>query len=45
MADDGRIHPLRQRMIDDMTLRGMSDVTQRNYLRCVRSCCAFCMPS
>lgn len=41
MADDGRIHPLRQRMIDDMTLRGMSEVTQRNYLRSVRSFCAF----
>ena len=42
MADDSKqpIHPLRQRMIEDMTLRGLSLASQRNYLRAVRSCCA-----
>ena len=34
------IHPLRQRMIEDMTLRGFSPGTQRHYLRAVRACCA-----
>ncbi len=29
----GPISPLRQRLIDDMTLRGFSTETQRNYLR------------
>ena len=33
------IHPLRQRMIEDMTLRGISRATQRTYARAVRSCC------
>jgi hypothetical protein len=41
MADDTIVDPLRQRMIDDMMIRGMAAVTQRNYLRCVRNCCAF----
>jgi len=27
------ISPLRQRMIDDMTVRGFSPATQRNYIR------------
>ena len=41
MADDSKqpIHPLRQRMIEDMTLRGISLASQKNYLRAVRSCC------
>ena len=30
---DGPISPLRQRLIDDMTLRRFSPETQRNYLR------------
>ena len=34
------IHPLRQRMIEDMTLRGISPGTQKHYLRAVRACCA-----
>lgn len=33
------IHPLRQRMIEDMVLRGISTATQKTYLRAVRSCC------
>ncbi len=33
------IHPLRQRMIEDMTLRGISVATQKSYIRAVRSCC------
>jgi site-specific recombinase XerD len=33
------IHPLRQRMIEDMTLRGISPGTQKHYLRAVRACC------
>ena len=42
MADDVQqpIHPLRQRMIEDMTLRGIQPTTQKNYLRAVRNCCA-----
>ncbi len=31
------IHPLRQRMIEDMTLRGISPASQRVYVRAVRS--------
>ena len=34
------IHPLRQRMIEDMTLRGISQTSQSGYIRCVRNCCA-----
>lgn len=34
------LHPLRQRMIEDMTLRGLSPTSQKLYLRAVRSCCA-----
>lgn len=33
------IHPLRQRMIEDMTLRGIGMPTQKTYVRFVRSCC------
>ena len=33
------IHPLRQRMIEDMTLRGISPGTQKHYIRTVRTCC------
>ena len=33
------IHPLRQRMIEDMTLRGIGAPTQKMYLRFVRACC------
>jgi site-specific recombinase XerD len=34
------IHPLRQRMIEDMTLRGINTASQRSYVRAVRACCA-----
>jgi len=41
MADDSKhpIHPLRRRMSEDMTLRGISLASETNYLRAVRSCC------
>lgn len=32
------IHPLRQRMIEDMTLRGLSAKSQDRYVRVVRAC-------
>lgn len=38
MADATPIHPLRQRLIDDMTLRGFIPATQRQYIRIVRNC-------
>jgi integrase len=33
------VHPLRERMIEDMTLRGLSPISQKHYLRAVRGCC------
>lgn len=41
MAED-IVHPLRRRMIEDMTARNLDERTQRGYLRSVRSCCQFC---
>ena len=38
MAETPAIHPLRQRMIEDMSMRGLAAATQRTYLRVVRSC-------
>lgn len=38
MADTAPIHPLRQRLIDDMTLRGFIPATQKQYIRIVRNC-------
>ena len=32
-----QISPLRQRMIDDMTIRNMSPNTQRAYIRAVKN--------
>ena len=32
------VSPLRQRMIDDMTLRKLSDKTQIQYIRAVKRC-------
>ena len=40
MPDASLIHPLRQRMIDDMTLRGFGQNTQRSYIAAVRRCMA-----
>lgn len=37
--EETKIHPLRQRMMDDMALRGLKPVTQANYIRAVRACC------
>ena len=39
MADAPQIHPLRQRMIEDMTLRGINSASQKTYVRAVRACC------
>ncbi len=41
MADPTPIHPLRQRMIEDMSMRGLAASTQRNYIRVVRACSKF----
>ena len=35
------VNPLRQRMIEDMTIRGFGEATQRDYLRSVKSLGAF----
>src|ERR1700704_6155586 len=40
MADATPIHPLRQRMLEDMTLRGINGASQKSYVRAVRTCCA-----
>ena len=36
--DTQPIHPLRQRMIEDMTLRGLSAPSQKAYIRAARRC-------
>ena len=38
---DARISPLRQRMIDDMTMRRMAPKTQAAYVRAVRNFAVF----
>ncbi len=40
MSELKPIHPLRQRLIDDMTLRGFTAPTQKSYIRIVRNCLA-----
>src|SRR3954453_3598345 len=35
------VSPLRQRMLEDMAMRGLRDETQRDYIRFVRSFAAF----
>jgi integrase/recombinase XerD len=35
------VSPLRQRMLEDMAMRGLRQETQRNYLRSVQSFAAF----
>ena len=36
------VHPLRRRMVEDMTIRNFDPRTQQSYLRSVRSCCRYC---
>ena len=36
------INPLRRRMIEDMTVRNLSEGTQRVYIRSVQACCRYC---
>ena len=36
------MHPLRRRMLEDMTLRNLSEATQQVYIRSVRACCRYC---
>jgi site-specific recombinase XerD len=36
------IHPLRRRMVEDMTLRNFDPRTQETYIRAVRSCSRYC---
>ncbi len=36
------IHPLRRRMIEDMTIRNFDQRTQQSYIRSVRTCCRYC---
>ena len=40
-ASSGTVSPLRQRMIDDMRMRKLSEKTQTRYLRWVRRFSAF----
>jgi site-specific recombinase XerD len=40
MSEPTPIHPIRQRLIDDMTLRGFTAPTQKSYIRIVRNCLA-----
>jgi hypothetical protein len=40
MSEPTPIHPVRQRMIDDMTLRAFTAPTQKSYIRIVRNCLA-----
>ena len=39
---EAAIHPLRRRMIEDMTVRNFDQRTQQSYIRSVRSCCRYC---
>jgi integrase/recombinase XerD len=38
---DTRVSPLRQRMIEDMTMRNFAPRTQEGYIRAVRAFAAF----
>lgn len=40
MSEPTPVHPIRQRMTDDMTLRGFTEPTQKSYIRIVRNCLA-----
>jgi integrase/recombinase XerD len=39
--DQGSVSPLRQRMIEDMTIRGFAEHSKRDYIRHVRTFAAF----
>ena len=39
---DEVMHPLRRRMLEDMTVRNLSEATQRVYIRSVRAGCRYC---
>ena len=39
---EAAINPLRRRMIEDMTVRNLSEGTQRIYIRSVQACCRYC---
>ena len=39
---EAAINPLRRRMIEDMTVRNLSEGTQRVYIRSVQACCRYC---
>lgn len=41
MAEEA-VHPLRRRMVEDMTIRNFDPHTQQSYLRSVRTCCRYC---
>ena len=41
MPEDA-IHPLRRRMVEDMTIRNFDPRTQQAYIRSVWSCCRYC---
>ncbi len=43
MAEEA-MHPLRRRMVEDMTIRNFDVRTQSRYIRSVRSCCRYCDP-
>ena len=36
------MHPLRRRMLEDMTVRNLSEGAQQVYIRSVRACCRYC---
>lgn len=38
MSEPTPVHPIRQRLIDDMTLHGFTAPTQKGYIRTVRNC-------
>ncbi len=39
---EAAINPLRRRMIEDMTVRNLSEGTQQIYIRSVQACCRYC---
>jgi hypothetical protein len=45
MCEPTPIHPIRQRLIDDMTLHAFIAPTQKSYIRIVRNCLAHAQKS